>query len=279
MHPSLGARVLANTDRITSTEMPVVQLRPATIEEDLSRDVSALLSETYRYRQRDDPAIARLMWRADKLQNADAAAAMRLKTVLEVCRGDYDQAMYWVRNIERLKRHDVHLAALCTVLINFGYFAESQAHFARLMDTTENGAMHLHLGVPNGAFKRYLTSLDASRMRANIHLSNEAQIRDVVSIMDANGDSDEDLGRVMDIAGGILRERKLVYMGNAHQLRPVVEPVDGGHPYFGMHIVVDVSAGEAFEMTCDYADRLAASQLKIPMSLVLSFKSEDTDAE
>ncbi|CAG9180998.1 hypothetical protein LMG32289_04778 [Cupriavidus pampae] len=32
-------------------------------------------------------------------------------------------------------------------------------------------------------------------------------------------------------------------------------------------------------MTCDYADRLAASQLKIPMSLVLSFKSEDTDAE
>jgi len=260
--------------------MPVVQLRPATIEEDLSRDVSTLLDETCRYREYTDPEIARLMWRADKLQNADAAASMRIKTVLEVCRGDFEQAMYWVRNAKHLN-YNVYLNALCSALINFGKFSESQAPFDELMDPTKDGAMHLHLGVPNGAFRRYLRWLNKGQedMKMDIRPANEQQIRDVVSIMETNGDSDEDIGRVMDIAGDILREHKLVFMGNAPRLNPVLDPVDGGHPYFGMHIVVGTSSEEAFDMTCDYAERLAASRVKIPMSVVLSFKAGAVNAE
>ncbi|SPD65475.1 protein of unknown function [Cupriavidus taiwanensis] len=189
--------------------------------------------------------------------------------------------MYYVRNIERLNEWETHVMTLCTVLINFGKFSESLEPFTRLIDPTRTLGSHLSVGVANGGYKRYVAALDQCQkaMAMDIHPVNEGQIRAVADIMDANGDTDEDIARAMDFAGDILREHGYLYLGVQHKVNPVREPVDGGHPYFGMRIAVAVSEDEAFEMTCDYAERLAQSKVKIPSSLVLSFEPGSVHAE
>lgn len=264
--------------------MTMLSAAAATIGDSLGKDVSHYLQGTSSFRQKNEREFQELWAQCDKLARADAVGAMALKATLCVAAGELEEALYYVRNI-KLNRSPVHTSTLCTVLVNFGKFSESLPVYRELMMAPDQVIPeYFHLGVGNGAYSSYLEALNQVRdkMQLNsIFPDAEDSIRSVVSILEMNHESEETISLAMDIAGDILREHRLLFDGLHHALRPVPFPYDGGPAYFGVEIGVEVDDETAFDMTCEYAERLAASDKAIPVSMVLKFKSigEESDGE
>jgi hypothetical protein len=255
--------------KITKVSAPV----PATIEDELIQSIGVLLAKTNVYANKDDEVVIELWRQADKLAKADAAAALEVKAKLAIVLGDIDQAQYYVRNLKLLKAHDRYLLAAATVAINFGFFSESLPIYREMIDPERGDFSLLDYGVANGAYRTHVAALDRAQLdlKMKVHPVHEQLARQVAAIMEENGDSDEDIARAMDLAGELLREHKLLFKGLHHLIKPVLDPSDGGHSYFSLQIALEVDEETAVDLTCDYVDRLAGANCKIPSSLVLSF--------
>ncbi|WP_312538260.1 hypothetical protein [Achromobacter mucicolens] len=255
--------------------MSILAGAAATIGESLGKDIGDYIRHLTRFSPEADSQYHRLWAECEKLAKSDAVRAMAYKAILCISTGSYEDALYYVRNIAH-NRSKLHAPTLASVLINFGRFSESLDAY-RLMLTPEILISdYLHLGVPNGAYSSYVKALDIARKNmqlATVFPEAEADIRAAAAILDENGESEDLIALAMDVAGEIMRERSLVFYGLHHKLRPVPHPRDGGPAYFGVDIGVEADDETAFEMTCQYAERLAASDRFIPVSMVLKFVS------
>ncbi|MEN4918281.1 hypothetical protein ABE485_06380 [Achromobacter spanius] len=254
--------------------MSILGASAATIGDSLDAEVGYFLLQTGQRRHKKDGEVQRLWAECEKLARADAPLAMALKAALCVTVGDYDEALYYVRNI-KLNHSPLHDSTLATVLINFGYFSESLEVYRQLLSVRELVQdEYFHLGVANGAYSTYIEALEA--YRKNMSLSSffpamEDEVRAAAAILEENGESEQLIARAMDVAGEVLRDRSLLFYGLHHKVRAVPHPRDGGPPYFRVDIGVQVDDDTAFDMTCEYADRLAQSSATIPVSMVLKF--------
>lgn len=255
-------------------------LAAATIGESLGQELSLYMTSATHFVQKTDRQFVHLWAECEKLAKRDATLAMAYKAFLSVAAGDYRDAQYYVRNIKH-NCSSLYAPTLASVLINFGHFAESLESYRQMMTTPELlSPDYFHLGVANGAYATYVEALDFARTKmqlAAVFPAAEADIRAALAILDENGESEELISSAMDIAGDILRERSLMFRGLHHSLRPVPHPLDGGTPYFRVGIAVAVDDEEAFDMTCEYADRLAESTKSIPVSMVLKFTSLEVE--
>jgi hypothetical protein len=89
--------------------------------------------------------------------------------------------------------------------------------------------------------------------------------------MDSWGDTDAEYSAVLDIAGEILRERRLFLGKSGLTMEPVPAPLDGAPPYVKLAFCVFVDLETSIDMTCEFSERLARSRLKIPQSLIFEF--------
>lgn len=248
----------------------------ATIGESLDAEVGHFLLQTGRWRHKNDGEVQRLWAECERLARADAVLAMAIKSALCVTVGDYDEALYYVRNI-RLNHSPLYASTLATVLVNFGHFSESLEIYRLLLTERELvQERYFLLGVANGAYSTYIEALEA--YRKNMSLSSffpamEDEVRSAAAILAENGESEQLIARAMDVAGEVLRERSMMFYGLHHAVRAVPHPRDGGPAYFRVDIGVEVDDDTAFDMTCEYADRLAQSSTTIPVSMVLKFSS------
>lgn len=256
--------------------MSILGASAATIGESLDSEVGHFLLQTGRWRQKDDGEVQRLWAECEKLAKADAVMAMAIKAAICVTVGDYDEALYYARNI-KLNHSSLYGSTLATVLINFGHFSESLEVYRQLLTVPEIvREEYFHLGVANGAYSTYIDALEA--YRKNMSLSSflpavEDEVRAAAAILAENGESEQLIARAMDVAGEVLRERSMLFYGLHHAVRAVQHPRDGGPAYFRVDIGVEVDDDTAFDMTCEYADRLAQSSATIPVSMVLKFSS------
>lgn len=93
-------------------------------------------------------------------------------------------------------------------------------------------------------------------------------------VMDSWGDTDQDYALALDIAGSIMRERKL--FDQEHKKVQVVEcPADGGLGYVRVKFDVNVDLDTAIDMTCEYAERLSRAPIKIPPSMIFEFEGKE----
>ncbi len=254
--------------------MSLTVANAVTIEKELSLKVETYLSDTGPYRDEGSLEFRKLWAECEKLAKADACAAMSLKAVLKTAAGNEKDAHYYVQNLQAIRGN--YFPALASVLINFGRFSQSLESYREIIRPESIQVRdNLELGVANGAYVSYLCALD--KVRENMNLSDlkpaqEASLREAVLILHHNQESEEDIAAAMDFAGDIMREHGVVFKGLHHRLRAVSAPPDGGLPYFGVDIEIDADVDTAFDLTCEYTEQLAHSTVKIPMSMVLTFK-------
>lgn len=209
----------------------------------------------------------------DKLGKVDAAERSLLMILLYGLAGDREQAEYYARNAGRIFA-DPGEIKLCRmgVLVNLGYATEA-LHEMRKFDLREHGLPRYMMACPpgNGAFHTINAMFDLATEMNIMNLPDRASLPEVVEIMDSWGDTDDDYSAALDIAGKILREKRLFFKNNM-VIDPVKVPADGGAGYVRLVYRVAVDFDTSLQMTSEYIDRLARSGHKIPPSLVFEFE-------
>lgn len=248
----------------------------ATIANDLQERIEGLIADATHYLSPFDRNLTRLKDELDVLGKADAGARSVLLSLIYGLCGDRVQCDYYLNNAERIHApsEQIKLARI-TTLLNLGYSSEALDEMQRI-DITEHGLPRRMMSnqPANGAFHT-LDSLFERATRLQIpNLPDRTSISPVVEIMDSWGDTDQDYCAALDIAGEILREHKLFFIGNA-EATAVHMPSDGSAGYVKLVYKVAVDADTSMDMTLDYVDRIARSGRKIPPSLVFEFEGTE----
>lgn len=246
---------------------------PATISQQIVKKLTDLLSLSHHHISVNSPKFTQLTDDLNKLGKVDAAHRSVLMSGLYSIAGDREQAEYYIRNSEKIhaKKIEIELARL-TMLLILGYFSES-IKVVELLGDPQLGQLStfLHRPPSNGCFHLLKSFYDKA---TTMNLSNISGLPNehaaAVRIMDSWGDTDIDYAKALDVAGSILRNRKLFYIERL--FTNVVEaPRDGSSPYVKLAFKVDVDLETSIDMTCEYSEKLAGSGVKIPPSMIFEF--------
>lgn len=154
---------------------------------------------------------------------------------------------------------------------NLGFFLEAFDFFSRSF-YPESGYFTNRVGfVPVvGAFNTLKSRIEeAERMNIQLPDSFPAEAaRKAAELLESYGTSDADVAAVLDIAGTVLRNRRLFFLGNTAGWSVVDHP--------SLHAVqflyqVDQTPEQVAEMNFEFAERLAQRDGPIPESVVVSF--------
>lgn len=247
---------------------------PQTIATDIERRVHLLYNTELAYIPEDSPKFVRLHDDLDRLGRADARLRSLLLAKLFGLSGNREKVEYYLRNCASLHVHAVGIELTrLMMLLNLGYFSESIA-VQKQLAAPDSGALGELLRSPpgNGAFHSMCSIIEQAHIM-NLHniATPTSDFAAAVRIMDQWGDTDEDYGHALDIAGEIMRERKLFHR-DLLSTQPIEAPPDGSFGYVKLVYQVGVDVDTAIDMTCEYAERLAKSKLKIPQSMIFEFE-------
>lgn len=243
----------------------------------LWQQLGAWVNGSTSHRSRDDIAHRRLFNASQRLLDADADHAFALQAILAAMTGDESQARAL---LDRIRSPEVRHGTAATVLVNLGFFSESIPHYRFSIDVRVSGGAlaNLRQGVSNGAYASFAAASDVARTMypATVDSAFPAQAgaRAIVQVLRDNGDTEADVAAALDIAGDMLREKRLFDYGHDDaNPRIVSAPPDGMPPYFTLALRVAVSEADALDMTLELVDRLASSPRRIPASMNLHFAS------
>lgn len=250
---------------------------PQTVGNEIQKRIFALLESSATFISPKSPEFVSIHDDLDKLGKVDAARRSVLLIDLYALCGDREEAEYYLRNARKIHADPVDVAlAQLTMLVNLGYYVES-VPVLRYLSNPELGQLsQLLLNPPgNGAYRLLSEMLEQGLLMKlpNITESTE-NIAAVARVMDQWGDTDDDYARALEVAGTIMRERKLLHRDYIVS-KAVENAPDGGSGFVKLSYSVAVDLDTAIEMTCEYADRLAASRKKIPASLIFEFEPEE----
>lgn len=252
----------------------MTNLSPQTIGNTIQEKITVLFQSTGKFLPENSIQITRIYDELNKLGKVDAARRSLLLVLMYTLCGNREQADYFLRNSKKLHFDHVQVElAQLTMLLSLGYFSESIPVLRRLANPTTGSLVKFLADPPGGAFHILNSILDLAK---TMNLANIPETSDliptIVRIMDQWGDTDDDYSNALDIAGTIMRERKLFFKDTLITI-PVEAPLDGGFGYVKMSCHISVDIDTAIDMTCIYAERLASSHLKIPQSMVFEFEA------
>lgn len=246
-------------------------INPATIADQLTSQISRLYLDTHSYLSEDHPTIKQFLPELEKLGKVDGVMRMLLLARLSALTGNREQVDYYLRNAKKAGAPDnSHDLAALTALLSLGYYSEMLPVIRRCLQPDRGLQNLFFINTPANCPFHILEEayLQASKLKISNLPSEPPFAHDFVSTMDAWGDTDDDYAAVLDIAGQILRERKLFVMGTLVSVNHCDE-----HILIGYRVDTDIDT--AIDMTCDFAERLAFSKLKIPSSLIFEFVHSD----
>jgi hypothetical protein len=252
---------------------------PATIAAALENDLDKLYLRLSRFIRTNDVEFINISAEADNLGKVDGAARSLILARLHALTGDRTQVDYYLANARKLHADKTQYdLAQITVLLALGYFSEATPVIRECGDPQRN-LLNLFLNKPPASGLWHL--LEAFYLKAKeMNLTNvpdfPAQHKTAIQIMDSWGDTDDDYAAVLDIAGKVMRDRKLMLADKGVILDPVLAPLDGGPPYVKLGYAADVDLETSIDMTCEFSERLAKSGIKIPQSMVFEFVSRNS---
>lgn len=243
-----------------------------TIASEIEPKLEQLFMGEHSYMSEQSQAFLELSDEIDKLGRVDACMRSLLRARLYALSGNRDEAEYFIRNAQHLNAQPGHIIATrLMVLLRLAYFTEALQAFQQLTNP-DLGMVHLFVNrLPGIGAPHVFCEITERAKEMGFIVSDVSGNLAAARVMDDWGDTDQEYARVLDIAGKILRERKLVQESMRTLAVPDVHA--GGPGYVKLSCNVHVDLDTAIEMTCDFADRLAASQVKIPQSLVFEFEA------
>lgn len=247
-----------------------------TVANNIDTDIGLLIKVSTTYLSETDPSLMDILRELDKLSKVNAAKSSALRIRYAALVGDRELGEYWARNAEHLhaEKNDIQLGLL-VLYSNLGYFSDCRGPLAHLTDP--------QVGIPsqmynqmmgNGAFHLLMENYTKAKRMGIVNLPESVgYIPLAVEVMDAWNETDEDYVTALDLAGTIMRKRKL-FVTSTGFMNKIVYPSDGGLPYCKITFTVAVDLETSIDMTCEYLEALSTSKQKIPQSMSFEFLSE-----
>jgi hypothetical protein len=243
--------------------------KPATIANTLLDKINTLHSTLSSYLLESSFDFKRLHAEADKL---DATERSVVLANLYALTGNREQIDFYLNNAQRLHADIVTIdLSYIDNLIRLGYFSEA-IPFIKACGDPERGIINLLLSSTAQYWMLHLMA-DFYQTAKSMNLMNTPEFSpkySAIEIMDYWGDTDADYSAVFDIAGEVMRHRKLFF--RQVSVEPISEPADGSPPYIEWSFLVPIDLDTSIDMTCEYVDILARSRIKIPQSLIFEFQ-------
>jgi hypothetical protein len=204
-----------------------------------------------------------------------ASDAHLLRSILASLDGDIDEAERWTQNAGQLNHPEANQARLFT-LANLGFASRGLAHARQSMRAGMADVSPMFgAALAVGAFTTITRIVDetpaASQMLAAIANPSIEVARRGAKALALAGCTEDDLARVLDVAGEVLREWRLLWLDPQPGFIALDGTEgDGGAP--GVHVSyrVDVSPTEAAKMESEVANRLAERDF-MPIGVSVSF--------
>ena len=244
--------------------MPARSLK-ATIAKDLHEEIFALATSTGAFLEPESFDIRRLLREADNLQGVNAVEGSVAKANIYALTGHIDLVDRWLSNARANGGNGTCLLASYCARFNLGFFSEAHELYPAALRTVAGSIAHPGLGGVNcAAFSAVIEAYaEVERLKMS-ELETEAFAMAAEIAKEANallkrlGATEADVTAILDVAGEVLREAKVFFVGNLSQVTVVDRPQDAG---LLVELTVPCDAVTANVMTERVLERIVDSNL------------------
>lgn len=251
---------------------------PATNAHAIGKRVNDLLASATRYISAGGFSYRRLLAEAKKVVNVAPGIGHATLALVRHLSGDLDGVTVELDKALRAGAHPRDVAdTAVTCYVNLGMFSLAGRSYVQAADPRNGSFSGVHeVGIACGLFRTLKEYYElASRMK--IELSPfllRARCLQAANLLERTGTTDEEVTALLDIAGEIMREKRLFYMGRLPEFT-VLDNDETEHCVFLTFAVgetPEVVSDMMFELASRAADRLP----RIPPGFGVGFSAVPT---
>ncbi|MDO8310679.1 MAG: hypothetical protein Q7T25_01940 [Sideroxyarcus sp.] len=248
---------------------------PATAFAEVAEGAKTLLASAERYLDESEMRYKRLEIEAKKTVNADPALGYLLLAYIRQLVGDFEGVQERLANARKLNAPSLQVAeASLPCFINLGNFTAARSSYCEAADPRQGHfTNNYESGATCGAF-RLQRDFEEVAAKMNLKLPDSiphAKYRHAAQVLDATATRDDEVSALLDLAGEVLRTRRLFFLGPSPDIDVVDDPESDSCVF--MNFRVAGGADNAAAMTVELADMAAERLERIPPGISVGFSS------
>lgn len=234
---------------------------PQTISKSVANEIVILL-DTGRLYKVDEPEIISLENNARQLSKVNPADGYIDLATAAMLYGDYDGMRARFKIAQNQGLSPGQRLNYATTLSHAGFFSEASSVFNRCWELMDDVVFTAEKALFLLQFKPFMALLDKY---TKMNPGNEFEEKPIFQaglwfarLAQENRLDDMELSGIMDVAGELMRERKVYYIGSVSC--SAVERDDEGPSFITCHLNIPMSVEQASDMTQELAERLIESR-------------------
>lgn len=239
----------------------------------LLKEINAFLGSARSYASTGDFWFRRLAAEAQKIMGVDPAEAHNVLANLYGVAGDYTQAIRHLDIAQKFANSTGLWANKAIILSNLGFFSEAQKAF-EVAAAPQQGSFsaRLELGICIGAFHKIVAfGPTALRMNLQFDIAKFELAQRAVVLMDEFSITDANLGAMLDVAGEIMRDERIFFIGQTPGI--LVWDQDAQEKYLAISFRLPVCGSRASALDRELGHRLFTKITDLPFQVMLNFES------
>lgn len=245
---------------------------PLTINNKIIAEINTRLASGLPIQPQDVFWLNRLKQEAKKLMQVNPSGAHIALAAIAHFEWDEQQLREHVRCAGQISSDCFTTIQRAVVMSNFGYVSESYQMIDKIINPNKDDLWdYFPLFCSIGAFKKLITSLErAESMKLNMPNIPVNVIKSANDILTSSGVNEERIAASLDVAGRMLRERRMISAG---EMDLSIDDNYGHSPTVFMTIPLCVNADAASEMTFELCENLVRTFPDYSPSLNIGFRT------
>ena len=236
--------------------------------------VGAIIVNSTHYLSSGDFTYRRLLVEATKVVNADPGIGHAILAFVRQLSGDVEGVRSDLAHASRFGYAQVIAVNGLTCYVNLGLFSEARSYYIQAADPKNGYFSEINeVGIACGAF-RTLREFYELALRMKIDIA-EFALRDralqAADLLERTGTTDDEVAALLDIAGELMRENNLFYLGRLPELTVLDDDETERCVFltFAVGEKPEVVSNMMFELASRAADRLP----RIPPGFSVGFSA------
>lgn len=249
----------------------------ATTGSKLIEETNTVLMTIGPFLSEENPRVQRWFKEAAKLVKVDPGDGYMFRAFVYQIIGDAENAIHCIDNAFNLRRNDpTVLANKCGILLNLGRFSEAQKLYKHL-GSPKLGLFPyaIRLGAHTGSF-RQMAQFIAEARKLELDTSDPlfSQIEASAQVMSTHDISDADVAAVLDVAGEIMMESRVMFIGSMDHFS--WDAADA--PSISLVLKLPFDAYRCEDLDTELASRIVSRGINSPWMLAVNFASGLTES-
>lgn len=254
--------------------MKMTAAMPATNVSNIAKSAGEIIVISSRYISPNDFTYRRLVGEAMKILHIDPALGHATLAFVKQLSGDFEGVIGHLNNASRMGSPYQAAATGLTCYVNLGMFSDASKCYILAADPkVGNFSMMREVGIACGSFRSYrehdkiaaLMKIDLSQFKLRNRCLQAADL------LDRTGTTDDEVTALLDIAGELLRENSLFFMGLLPELT-VIDDDDTEHCVF-LNFAIAERPEKVSDMMFELANRAAERLPRIPPGFSVGFSA------